>query len=162
MLSALGFALLSIFAILLSLSTLSHGLLQPRRISHGLTESSKYLTRDELWFNQTLDHYSPSVINLPDFVSSSIWIFFLHYRIVSNFGIRIVSNFISGSSRIQTAILWISRPFTSSWWTYLYDDLWRRTLQWNPQWLYNCKILFDWLIYSHRIEKFLNLLCFSW
>jgi len=70
--SELGFALLTTFTVLLSYLSFSNGLLQPRRISHGLSKSSKYLTRDELWFTQTLDHYSPSVINLPNFVSSSI------------------------------------------------------------------------------------------
>ncbi|CAN8229167.1 unnamed protein product [Cochlearia groenlandica] len=58
--SELFFALVTIFTILLSYSSLSDGLIQPRRISHGLlSEGSKYLTRDELWFNQTLNHYSP-------------------------------------------------------------------------------------------------------
>lgn len=54
MATAIGFLMLS-----LSYLSLSHGLMQPRRISHGFSESGKYLTRDELWFNQTLDHFSP-------------------------------------------------------------------------------------------------------
>ncbi|KAF3591136.1 hypothetical protein DY000_02027986 [Brassica cretica] len=59
MTTAIGYALLTTFTVLLSYTILSHGLLQPRRISHGLSASGKYLTRDELWFNQTLDHFSP-------------------------------------------------------------------------------------------------------
>ncbi|KAH0871726.1 hypothetical protein HID58_078748 [Brassica napus] len=59
MTTAIGYALLTTFTVLLSYTSLSHGLLQPRRISHGLSASGKYLTRDELWFNQTLDHFSP-------------------------------------------------------------------------------------------------------
>lgn len=61
MTTAIGYALLTTFTVLLSYTSLSHGLLQPRRISHGLSASGKYLTRDELWFNQTLDHFSPYV-----------------------------------------------------------------------------------------------------
>ena len=73
MTTAIGYALLTTFTVLLSYTSLSHGLLQdPRRISHGLSASGKYLTRDELWFNQTLDHFSPYVkINHLD---SSIWL----------------------------------------------------------------------------------------
>ncbi|KAL0686763.1 hypothetical protein Bca4012_086440 [Brassica carinata] len=52
--TAIGFLMLLSYFL-----SLSHGLVQPRRISHGLSESGKYLTRDELWFNQTLDHFSP-------------------------------------------------------------------------------------------------------
>ncbi|KAL0739506.1 hypothetical protein Bca4012_015716 [Brassica carinata] len=59
MTTAISYALLTTFTVLLSYTSLSHGLLQPRRISHGLSASGKYLTRDELWFNQTLDHFSP-------------------------------------------------------------------------------------------------------
>uniref|UniRef100_M4D5B2 Serine carboxypeptidase S28 family protein n=1 Tax=Brassica campestris TaxID=3711 RepID=M4D5B2_BRACM len=52
--AAIGFLMLLSYFL-----SVSHGLVQPRRISHGLSESGKYLTRDELWFNQTLDHFSP-------------------------------------------------------------------------------------------------------
>ncbi|CAK9157049.1 unnamed protein product [Ilex paraguariensis] len=45
-------------ASLLLLLTLSHGLL-PSRILQRMTSSSNYLTNDQLWFNQTLDHFSP-------------------------------------------------------------------------------------------------------
>lgn len=47
------------FTVLLSSLTLSHGIVPPRTLSHGLSKGSYYLTSDELWFNQTLDHYSP-------------------------------------------------------------------------------------------------------
>ncbi|XP_010526786.1 PREDICTED: probable serine protease EDA2 [Tarenaya hassleriana] len=47
------------FAVLLFSPTLSHGLVPPRTLSHGLSGSGYYLTSDELWFNQTLDHFSP-------------------------------------------------------------------------------------------------------
>nr|VDC73740.1 unnamed protein product [Brassica rapa] len=52
--AAIGFLMLLSYFL-----SLSYGLVQPRRISHGLSETGKYLTRDELWFNQTLDHFSP-------------------------------------------------------------------------------------------------------
>ncbi|XP_010531072.1 PREDICTED: probable serine protease EDA2 isoform X2 [Tarenaya hassleriana] len=53
------FTALFTFTVLLSASALSHGSVPPRTLSHGLSTSGYYLTSDELWFNQTLDHYSP-------------------------------------------------------------------------------------------------------
>ncbi|KAK7376057.1 hypothetical protein VNO78_34907 [Psophocarpus tetragonolobus] len=42
----------------LSFSTVSYGLVPPRTVFNKLSEG-KYLTTQELWFNQTLDHFSP-------------------------------------------------------------------------------------------------------
>ncbi|KAJ8771154.1 hypothetical protein K2173_023479 [Erythroxylum novogranatense] len=41
------------------LSTVHHSFANPRTVFQSLSGSDKYLTTDELWFNQTLDHYSP-------------------------------------------------------------------------------------------------------
>ncbi|KDP46696.1 hypothetical protein JCGZ_06484 [Jatropha curcas] len=51
---------LSILSFLL-LSTVTYGIPAPRFMLDGLsgTGSSNFLTTEELWFNQTLDHYSP-------------------------------------------------------------------------------------------------------
>ncbi|KAL1191913.1 putative serine protease EDA2 [Cardamine amara subsp. amara] len=57
--SDLGFILITIFTAIFSYSTLSHALLHPGKNTHDGSESSYYLTTNELWFNQTLDHHSP-------------------------------------------------------------------------------------------------------
>ena len=44
--------------------TLSYGVAAPRTLLDRLSESGRYLTTEELWFNQTLDHFSPYVITL--------------------------------------------------------------------------------------------------
>ncbi|XP_021604033.1 probable serine protease EDA2 isoform X2 [Manihot esculenta] len=43
----------------LILSTFSYGFPAPRSLLRHLSESNEYLTTNELWFNQILDHYSP-------------------------------------------------------------------------------------------------------
>ncbi|XP_010489503.1 PREDICTED: probable serine protease EDA2 isoform X2 [Camelina sativa] len=58
MLSELGFILITTFIAIVSCSTLSRALLHPSSVSHNVSRSSYYLTTNELWFNQTLDHYS--------------------------------------------------------------------------------------------------------
>ncbi|KAJ8764228.1 hypothetical protein K2173_005968 [Erythroxylum novogranatense] len=51
---------LVLFTVSLSfLTTVSHGFVSQRAVLQRLSGSNKYLTTDELWFNQTLDHYSP-------------------------------------------------------------------------------------------------------
>lgn len=102
MATAIGFLILS-----LSYLSLSHGLVKPRRISHGLSESGKYLTRDELWFNQTLDHFSPYVINQSNQISFQRGNLF---QILCVFAAKSINSYvfflsISGPSQIQTAIL---------------------------------------------------------
>ncbi|KAJ4845463.1 hypothetical protein Tsubulata_042724 [Turnera subulata] len=54
-------ALMAVSAsLLLLLSSVSDAYVSPANFLHRLSESSnKYLTTQELWFNQTLDHYSP-------------------------------------------------------------------------------------------------------
>ncbi|CAK7334363.1 unnamed protein product [Dovyalis caffra] len=56
-------ALISMFLSSLLFSTASHAYLAPRTLLHSLSKSStngnRSLTTKELWFNQTLDHYSP-------------------------------------------------------------------------------------------------------
>ncbi|XP_059623532.1 probable serine protease EDA2 [Cornus florida] len=47
-----------LFASLLLLITLSNGF-RSSRFLHRIAGSSNYLTNQELWFNQTLDHFSP-------------------------------------------------------------------------------------------------------
>ncbi|CAA7022121.1 unnamed protein product [Microthlaspi erraticum] len=44
---------------ILSYSSLSNALLHSGSVSHGISESDYFLTTNELWFNQTLDHFSP-------------------------------------------------------------------------------------------------------
>ncbi|KAK4840476.1 hypothetical protein QYF36_009752 [Acer negundo] len=53
--------LLCLILVSFSLSSLANGFLPPRTMLHKLssTGSNKYLTTEELWFNQTLDHFSP-------------------------------------------------------------------------------------------------------
>lgn len=34
---------------------------KPRTVLHRLSSSSSFLTRTDIWFNQTLDHFSPYV-----------------------------------------------------------------------------------------------------
>ncbi|MBA0634399.1 hypothetical protein Godav_022060 [Gossypium davidsonii] len=46
-----------------ALSGFAHGfVMTPRSLINRLSQSSYYLTTKELWFDQTLDHYSPYVI----------------------------------------------------------------------------------------------------
>ncbi|GLT82679.1 hypothetical protein SLE2022_010370 [Rubroshorea leprosula] len=45
--------------LLVILSDFAHGFPAPRALLHRLSKSANYLTTSELWFNQTLDHYSP-------------------------------------------------------------------------------------------------------
>ncbi|CAH9087127.1 unnamed protein product [Cuscuta epithymum] len=45
--------------VLLSFLYITNGVVVSRHLQRSSSESSKYLTRDELWFNQTLDHFSP-------------------------------------------------------------------------------------------------------
>ncbi|KAI5581401.1 hypothetical protein POPTR_007G015400v4 [Populus trichocarpa] len=56
-------ALMSTFLFFLLFSTASHAYLAPRTLlysfSKSSTNSNRSLTTKELWFNQTLDHYSP-------------------------------------------------------------------------------------------------------
>ncbi|KAI3519181.1 hypothetical protein L1887_08208 [Cichorium endivia] len=47
------------FLFMILMSSFCNGLSTPRIIERMLSSSSKYLTTDELWFNQTLDHFSP-------------------------------------------------------------------------------------------------------
>ncbi|KAG7584229.1 Peptidase S28 [Arabidopsis suecica] len=56
----LGFILITTFTAIVSCSNLSHALLHPSSVSHNVSRSSYYLTTNELWFNQTLDHDSPN------------------------------------------------------------------------------------------------------
>ncbi|XWS45516.1 hypothetical protein CRYUN_Cryun15aG0143200 [Craigia yunnanensis] len=44
---------------LVALSGFAHGFVTPRSLLYRLSEKSNYLTTEELWFDQTLDHYSP-------------------------------------------------------------------------------------------------------
>uniref|UniRef100_A0A2P2KJI0 Catalytic n=2 Tax=Rhizophora mucronata TaxID=61149 RepID=A0A2P2KJI0_RHIMU len=44
---------------ILMLLTVCHGFLTPRTMLDRLSGSNNFLTTGELWFNQTLDHYSP-------------------------------------------------------------------------------------------------------
>ncbi|XP_022741136.1 probable serine protease EDA2 [Durio zibethinus] len=44
---------------LVALSGFAHGFVTPRTLLNRLDETSKYLTTKELWFDQTLDHFSP-------------------------------------------------------------------------------------------------------
>jgi hypothetical protein len=56
-----------VFISLLLLSTAPYASLALRTQVHSLSESSNsknYLTTQELWFNQTLDHFSPFVFPL--------------------------------------------------------------------------------------------------
>ncbi|VFQ75489.1 unnamed protein product [Cuscuta campestris] len=46
-------------AFFLSLIAISNGVLVSRHLQRLSTESSNYLAKDELWFDQTLDHFSP-------------------------------------------------------------------------------------------------------
>ncbi|GLT44604.1 hypothetical protein SLA2020_184900 [Shorea laevis] len=45
--------------LLVILSDFAHGFPAPRALLYRLSKSTNYLTTSELWFNQTLDHYSP-------------------------------------------------------------------------------------------------------
>ncbi|XVE82521.1 hypothetical protein DITRI_Ditri16bG0011600 [Diplodiscus trichospermus] len=45
--------------LLVALSGCVHGFVAPRTLLNRLSENNNYLTTEELWFNQTLDHYSP-------------------------------------------------------------------------------------------------------
>ncbi|EFH60370.1 hypothetical protein ARALYDRAFT_900175 [Arabidopsis lyrata subsp. lyrata] len=65
----LGFILITTFTAIVSCLTLSHALLHPSSVSHNVSRSSYYLTTNELWFNQTLDHDSPNVTSLHRFLS---------------------------------------------------------------------------------------------
>ncbi|KAJ7944198.1 Serine carboxypeptidase S28 family protein [Quillaja saponaria] len=49
----------SVLLLVLSLSTVSRGFATPLTLLNRLSESSNYLTKEEIWFNQTLDHFSP-------------------------------------------------------------------------------------------------------
>lgn len=49
--------------LLMSITTLSDAALTSR-ILNRLTDGSNYLTTQELWLNQTLDHFSPYVLSL--------------------------------------------------------------------------------------------------
>ncbi|KAL5752532.1 hypothetical protein ACOSP7_022726 [Xanthoceras sorbifolium] len=54
--------LLCLILVSYSLSSLANGFLPPRTLLHDNfsgTESNDFLTTKELWFNQTLDHFSP-------------------------------------------------------------------------------------------------------
>ncbi|KAG2303036.1 hypothetical protein Bca52824_031687 [Brassica carinata] len=55
--SDLGFILITTVTAFLSYST--NALLHSGSVSHGVSPRDYYLTTDEHWFNQTLDHYSP-------------------------------------------------------------------------------------------------------
>ncbi|XVE87394.1 hypothetical protein DITRI_Ditri18aG0114000 [Diplodiscus trichospermus] len=44
---------------LVPLSGLAHGFVTPRSLLNRLSGNNNYLTTEELWFDQTLDHYSP-------------------------------------------------------------------------------------------------------
>ncbi|XWS42141.1 hypothetical protein CRYUN_Cryun17cG0143100 [Craigia yunnanensis] len=47
---------------LVALSGFAHGFVRPRTLLNRLSEKNNYLTTKELWFDQTLDHYSPYVL----------------------------------------------------------------------------------------------------
>ncbi|KAF3440769.1 hypothetical protein FNV43_RR19055 [Rhamnella rubrinervis] len=58
--STASFWLLVVLAVLFSTLTCSNGFIGPRTMLNHLSgSSSKYLTDTQLWFNQTLDHFSP-------------------------------------------------------------------------------------------------------
>ncbi|KAB2057761.1 hypothetical protein ES319_A11G189400v1 [Gossypium barbadense] len=69
-----------------ALSGFAHGfVMTPRSLLNRLSQSSYYLTTKELWFDQTLDHYSPYVI-LP-FCFSDICYFYskLYFLFIPKF-----------------------------------------------------------------------------
>ena len=49
---------------LLCFPMVSYGAAAPRTLLNRLTANGKYLTDEELWFAQTLDHFSPYVTRL--------------------------------------------------------------------------------------------------
>jgi hypothetical protein len=86
-------ALMSTFLFFLLFSTASHAYLAPRTLlysfSKSSTNSNRSLTTKELWFNQTLDHYSPFVsfsppllfsFNFDVFLEIKIWVSCLEFK----------------------------------------------------------------------------------
>ncbi|XP_075493243.1 putative serine protease EDA2 isoform X3 [Primulina tabacum] len=54
-----GTAAASILLLLLKVTVSSIGASSPRLFQHTASKSKNYLTKEEFWFNQTIDHFSP-------------------------------------------------------------------------------------------------------
>ncbi|XP_073062090.1 probable serine protease EDA2 isoform X2 [Primulina eburnea] len=54
-----GTAAASILLLLIKVTVSSTGASSPRLFQHTASKSKNYLTKEEFWFNQTIDHFSP-------------------------------------------------------------------------------------------------------
>lgn len=55
------------FFLFSELLTISNGISTSKLFLQQISSQNKYLTKEEHWFNQTLDHFSPYVSNYPFF-----------------------------------------------------------------------------------------------
>lgn len=116
--------------------------------------SNTYLTKDELWFSQTLDHYSPFVLlTSPIFQLNAFFIvsFIITFTQIKrgNFERLVLNKFFvkffmddsshlyaAGSSQFPAALLWVPWLFQDSGWTCFFGDMWWIFVQWDQKWLY--------------------------
>lgn len=87
----------------------SNGVVVSRLLQLSSAESSKYLTQDELWLNQTLDHFSPYVINRL-FLSLCIFpcVFLMFFTCTQSCASKLVNDFTAfGINYVSFDLLWL-------------------------------------------------------